>query len=381
MRREIGKIFRIALVLVTLIIPSTTAFADANETSWTILASMSKCGCGLQTEVIDGKIYALGGSDSSLEVYDPSTDVWTTLAPMPIEQESGQTEVIDGKIYSIGNVDSDADSLSSTEVYDVSTDTWTILASMSTPRYKFQTEVLDGKIYAIGGLEKQISDGFPPKLSSVEVYDPSTDTWTTESSMSTSRYIFQTEVINGKIYAIGGLGPIDSYPLSSVEVYDPSIDTWTTLSSMSVARYDFQTEVINGRIYAIGGQISDETMLSSIEVYYPSIDMWVTLPSMDAVRAGLQTEVIDDKIYAIGGEAFVDGYEHGYNRDYLSSVEVYDSSTHTWSTITSMSDARSGFQTEIIDGTIYAFGGIGMNRYGGRLYSVEACIITSSTTP
>lgn len=64
--------------------------------------------------------------------------------------------------------------------------------------------------------------------------------------------------------------------------------------------------------------------------------MWVTLPSMDAVRAGLQTEVIDDKIYAIGGEDFVDGY---------------------------------------------ALGGIGGNRYGGRLCSVEAYKINSSTTP
>ncbi|MEA5083154.1 MAG: kelch repeat-containing protein [Lachnospiraceae bacterium] len=195
----------------------------------------------IQTEVIDSKIYALGGGDSSVEVYDPSTDVWITLAPMPIAQGSPQIEVIDGKLYTIGSVDSDADSdlLSSTEEYDPSTDTWTILASMSTPRHGFETEVIGGKIYAIGGLEEQRTDGFPPKLSSVEVYDPSTDTWTTVSYMSTPRYSFQTEVIYGKIYAIGGLGPIDSYPLSSVEVYDPSIDTGTPLSSMSEARYYF----------------------------------------------------------------------------------------------------------------------------------------------
>jgi len=37
------------------------------------------------------------------------------------------------------------------EVYDTSKDTWTMLHSMPTTRSNFLTEVVDGKIYAIGG--------------------------------------------------------------------------------------------------------------------------------------------------------------------------------------------------------------------------------------
>lgn len=96
------------------------------------------------------------------------------------------------------------DSISSAEVYDPSTDKWTTLASMPTTRCWFQTEVINGKINAIGGHNVKVGDSKGKSLSSTEVYDPSTDKWTTLASMSTVRRAFQTEVINNKIYVFGG---------------------------------------------------------------------------------------------------------------------------------------------------------------------------------
>jgi N-acetylneuraminic acid mutarotase len=137
-----------------------------------------------------------------------------------------QTEVVDGKIYAIGGYSgafignpSRIDSLSSAEVYDPSTDKWTTLASMSATRCYHQTEVIDGKIYAIGGWDVKVGEARGRILSSTEVYDPSTNKWTTLSDMSTARYFFQTEVIDDKIYAIGGFGPFSTADrLSSIEV-------------------------------------------------------------------------------------------------------------------------------------------------------------------
>jgi len=40
---------------------------------------------------------------------------------------------------------------------------------------------------------------------STEVFDPSTNRWTTLPSMKKERSIFQTKVINNAIYAIGGM--------------------------------------------------------------------------------------------------------------------------------------------------------------------------------
>ena len=52
-------------------------------------------------------------------------------------------------------------------------------------------------------------------------YDPATNTWETLANMSAAREGVACAVLDGKLYAIGGDG------LSSVEVFDPSNDSWS----------------------------------------------------------------------------------------------------------------------------------------------------------
>jgi len=367
MRKIMIKILGIAVLLITLLLPSTSAFANEEKNSWKKLAPMPTYRFMFQTEVVDGKIYAIGGLGdgyyptiiSPTEVYDPSINTWTTLASMPVAlPDYLQTEVIDGKIYAIGGWGTEDTPVTSTEVYDPSTDTWTVLAPMAVAQGdNFQTEVINGKIYAIGNS----TDGTCTFLT--EVYDPSTDIWTILASIPIDCKDFQTEVVDGKIYAIGGYnGSIwhisDLNSLSSTEVYDPPTDTWTTLAPMTTSRYDFQTEVINGKIYVIGGWYvsagdSKGKSLSSTEVYNPSTNTWTTLASMPTPRCSLQTEVINGKICAIGG----------FGSNDLSSTEVYDPSTDTWTTLASMSNARCFFHSEVINKVIYAIDGCSFESY------------------
>lgn len=344
MKRKLAKVGVLALLLVAMLLPNTSAMAaEEGQTGWTTLAPMSTQRYDFETGVVNGKIYAVGGGNSaaplsSVEVYDPTANTWTTLASMSTPRYAFRTAVVDGKIYAIGGLDGSTPRLSSVEVYDPFTNTWTTLASMSKARSHFQTEVIEGKIYVIGN------------SAPTEVYDPSTNTWTTLASMSTNRSKFQTEVINGKIYAIGGTGGTG---LSSVEVYDPSTNTWTTLASMSSARSEFQTETIDGKIYAIGGNVDGfvASLSSSVEVYDPSTDTWATLASMSEPRFGFQSTLIDGKIYAFGGN-------NGKN---LTSLEVYDPSSDTWTTLSTMSIGRFLAKTEVLDGKIYAIGGRGLS--------------------
>lgn len=246
---------------------STTEVYDPTTNTWTALASMVTARYLFQTAVINGKIYAFGGRNSifisSVEVYDPANNTWTTLAPMPTERVSFQSEVVDGEIYAIGGI-CNASGLSSVDVFDPATNTWSERSSMQTARAHFQSIVINGKIYVVGGKTNRGND-----LSSAEVYDPTTNTWTTLASMPTPKRLFETEVIEGKIYAIGGMSISNGIQtfLSSAESYDPSTNVWTVLSSMLEARGDLQTEVINGKIYAIGGRIALNTSLASSEVF------------------------------------------------------------------------------------------------------------------
>jgi N-acetylneuraminic acid mutarotase len=81
------------------------------------------------------------------------------------------------------------------------------------------TSVLNGKVYAIGGFSKGVS-GYPG-LTTVDVYDPTTDTWTTAPDMPTGRWGAYTGVVDGKIYVFGGLAGWPPPAYGMVEVIDP----------------------------------------------------------------------------------------------------------------------------------------------------------------
>jgi N-acetylneuraminic acid mutarotase len=131
-------------------------------------------------------------------------------------------------------------------------DTWTTKADMPTARFCLSTSVVDGKIYAIGGDLR--GGGTPNSTSTVEEYDPVTNTWTTKADMLTARWGLSASVVNGKIYAIGGvLVKPGQGAISTVEEYDPVTNTWTTKADMPTARWGLSTSVVNGKIYAIGG--------------------------------------------------------------------------------------------------------------------------------
>ena len=178
----------------------------------------------------------------------PSGEVgtWTKKADMPIARSCLSTNVINGKIYAIGG-GADMNISSTVEEYDPATDTWTKKKDMPTARNSLSTSVVNGKIYAIGGLSTPTSS-----TSTVEEYDPTTDTWTKKASMPTARGVLSTSAVNGKIYAIGGMTGRPA-GLSTVEVYDPATDTWTKKADMLTARCGLSTSMVNGYIYAIGG--------------------------------------------------------------------------------------------------------------------------------
>ena len=276
---------------------------------------------------------------------NPKETSWTTLTPPT--RSCFRAEVVDGKIYSYGCELKKSYSVNDTiiydmEVYDPSKDTWTSLDSIPAMDPSFNTQVVNGKIYAIG---RGMRNDNPVDI---EVYDSSTNTWSALPPMPTARLDFRTEAVDGKLYVIGGG---NNYGVKgATEVYNPSKGTWTTLASMPTY-FDtyyttFNTGVVDGKIYAMGIDMDGKGYL---EVYNPSTDTWTMLSSMQTARVCSNTEVVDGKIYAIGG----------YNADFkqLFSIEAYDPSTDTWTTLPSMPTTRSDFETEVVDGKIYAIGG------------------------
>ncbi|MHC4518454.1 MAG: Kelch repeat-containing protein, partial [Planctomycetota bacterium] len=246
-------------------------------------------------------------------------------------------------------------------------DAWTTKTPMPTPRCFLSTSVVDGIIYAIGGARGLSSTG----LSTVEAYDPATNTWTTKSDMPTPRAALSTSVVDGIIYAIGGC-TVNQYgmALATVEAYDPATDTWTTKNDMPGPKDGFATCVVDGIIYAIGGGFNHPTALSTVYAYDPRTDTWTEKDDMPTPRTGLSTCGVDGIIYTVGGRIIVFGG--------LSAVEAYDPATNTWVTKTDMPTARSWLSSSTVDGKIYAIGGL---HSGVAVATVEAYDPSSDLGP
>jgi len=174
--------------------------------------------------------------------------------------------------------------------------------------------VVNGKIYAIGGYRSG------SHLSTVEEYDPATDTWTKKADMPAARDVVSTSVVNGKIYAIGGQSENQWPAFSTVEEYDPVTDTWTRKADMPAPRSALSTSVVNGKIYAFGGAARrGGAPESTLFQYDPAMDTWATEEDMPARMAGMSTNVVGGRIYIIGGTSA--SYPYSMR---LSTVWEYD---------------------------------------------------------
>ena len=275
-----------------------TSISLAAGGAWTKKADMPTARTDLSTCVVDGKIYAIGGGAgpflSTVEVYDPTTDTWAAAADMPTGRGALATSVVNGKIYAIGGKGGSG----TVQEYDPETATWTKKASMPTKRVYLSTSVVNDKIYAIGGTP------WDTVLATVEEYDPVKDKWTKKADMPTARSGLSTSVVDGKIYAIGGWKPgaqPDGIQLSTVEEYEPTTDTWTTKTDMAIARVRLSTSVVNGKICAIGGGGKGVTLFPTVEEYEPLTDTWTKKADMPTARLSHSASVVNGKIYAIGG--------------------------------------------------------------------------------
>lgn len=282
-----------------------------NISAWVKKKDMNNARVAHGVAALNGQLFAVGGFRmknnretrlSSVEVYDPVTDIWTLKKDLLLEKSHFPCCSLNGKLYAPGGWDGNQ-GITDVEEYDPETDTWTQKSPLLSDRWGHDNAVVDGKIYVIGGASVWPATLFSDYVQSVEEYDPQTDTWTKKSSLPSPRWGLSCSVVDGRIYAVGGC--MDNKGLSTVEVYDPATNTWTTKTSMPTARFAHFTSVVNGKIYAISGSdvYPTENLLTIVEEYNPATDTWVTKSPMPEGRiaAGGSSESIDGKIYIIGG--------------------------------------------------------------------------------
>jgi N-acetylneuraminic acid mutarotase len=227
---------------------------------------------------------------------------------------------------------------------------WTKKTGMPTARAALSAQVVNGKIYAIGGL---LSDTLT-MTGTTEAYDPSTDTWTTRTAMPTPRGVAASAVLNGKIYVFGGdTDGHRSISSAVTEEYDPSADTWTTKAAMPTRRMASAAFVLADKIHVVSGwrgALGDSDFVDVIEVYDPATDTWEYHGNaIINARGNFGLSQVNGKIYQFGGTRF--GVTGG------AETTEYDPASNLWSSKARMLSQRHFLPAVALDGKVYLTGG------------------------
>jgi len=311
---------------------ATSELYDPAAGGWTASGKMA-IGRTLHTATLlsNGKVLVTGGhftatgSSPRCEWYDPASGTWTETGAMTTARGNHTaTLLLNGKVLVAGGFNRNTGSVVSTaELYDPGTGTWTAAGSLANARENHTATLLfDGKVLVVGGAPDNLQSN---SLSSVEVYDPAARTWATDNPMISARQFHTATLLpDGRVLVAGGADA--GYFNSGAELYDSATGTWTATGSLGIARgIHTATLLPDGKVLAVGGNhnsLDAPTIvaLSSAEIYDPATGTWT--PAGRSLNAARSTQTAT--LLPSGQVLVADGF-YVNSGIQLSSAELYDS--------------------------------------------------------
>ena len=282
-----------------------------------------------------GILYAVGGKESSesitrsVETYNFLKDKWKEATGMIVRRQQLGVGVLDGKVYAVGGSDGSL-RLSSVECFDPTTSFWSFVAPMSTCRSGVGVGVMGGAMYASGGYDGRSC------LNTVERFDLDKNLWSPVAQMSTRRSFPGVAVFNGKLYIFGGNDGTSF--LNVVECYDPHINRWCTLAPLSKPRAGIGVTVLGQQIFVAGGN-DGTSRLDSFDFFDVRSGKWHSAAHMTSSRDGVCLCALGTSLVAVGG---ING------PSYLKSAEIYDPVNNTWELVSSMETCRAAAGVAVV---------------------------------
>ena len=311
--------------------------------SWT--GSMSTTGDGFSGDraalLTDGRVLIVHPCGTAVELYDPTTGTFSPTGSL-MTTRAGQTvtPLRDGRVLIAGGVTcGDANHpevvLASAELFDPATGTFSPTGSMGKPRGGHTATLLaDGRVLITGGttaspaasrsvvlVSYQTAETGSNVLTSAELYDPATGTFSPTGSMNTARPDHTATLLaDGRVLVVGGGGEATAGSIASAELYDPATGTFSRTGSMKSGRWQHTATLLqDGRVLITGGRSPKDSVYTSAEVYDPGTGKFSPTGSMKTGRQGHAATLLPDgRVLVTGG---------GGSGQTLSSTELYDPGT------------------------------------------------------
>jgi hypothetical protein len=228
----------------------------------------------------DGRVLVAGGRlDSPLvklrtaELYDPVTETWALTGSLNQERNSFTLTLLpDGKVLAAGGLGTNG-AVGTVELYDPATGAWAPTGSLQAKRaWHTATLLRSGTVLVAGGSDvaADTAAGIPidPVVSTAEIYDPATGTWSPAGAMNQPRQLHTATLMpDGKVLVAGGVRFFDSLFPTAAELYDPVANAWSPTLPLTSGRRDHIAALLpSGQVLVAGGFNSTDTGASA-ELY------------------------------------------------------------------------------------------------------------------
>ena len=259
------------------------------------------------------------------------------------------------KILVAGGQDSNG-ALSSCEMYDPVTDTWTPTGALNSARYNhFAVLLADGTVMVGGG----VASG--AELNSVEIYTPSTGIWTLVAPMVSARQLARAVLLqDNTVLIVSGLTSNGAMIVSSNERFTPAATnvpplpgSWAATGALTGSRSLFSATLLpSGKVLVAGGTPDGGTIfLTTAELYDPT-----GAGSFSTIAAPMISGRYKHQAYLLqdGSGVLLVG---GFNNGQFPSAEIYSIAANNFNPSGSMSKARTEHKIAMLsNGKILAVG-------------------------
>jgi hypothetical protein len=301
-------------------------------------------------QLANGNVLAFDGwqQPEPTYVWNPTTQAFTSTNAPDSVFCSGMAQLPNGEVMTVGGyggLTTGKIGIVDTAIFNPASGTWSRVADMHTPRwYPDVTELANGDYVAISGNSTNANTW----ANTPEVYDPTTNTWTELTKVSTSQiheeeYPFSYLIPNGEVFTIGPSEDL-SYKLNVAN------QTWTSVGASGIANGS-SVMYRPGKILYSGGAPSvinttNASASTAVIDLTSATPQWQQIAPMHHVRVyHTLTMLANGEVLAVGGEATSD-------QEIVTSgvlpTEIWNPTSDTWTPAAPIAAARNYHSTAML---------------------------------
>ena len=249
------------------------------------------------TEIfVMGGFAEIGGTVTTVEVYDTVTDTWRNGPPLPIAVNHAMSATARGTVYVFGGYRGPGLENPTRRAFALVGGQWRAIPRMPEVRAAAGAALVNSKIYIAAGV------GPGHLADKMFVFDPTTRLWSTRRGVPTPRQHLGVTGARGRVWVIAGREHGFDTNTGRAEVFTVAQTRhWRRIADLPTARGGLGAAATdNGFVVAAGGEGPNGTF-EEVEAFDIPGRGWRSLPPLPTPRHGIGMVTIGDVVYVLAG--------------------------------------------------------------------------------